>query len=101
MDEVAIYDAQADTISLDHISADINNRIVLRSLKRNNAIDAIEMLRIVYDTSDADEEEDWYYFPEGAYDMGWLGYFIGKNDYLEQLVIEPFILTSSGIPCNT
>ena len=28
--------------------------------------------------------------------MGWLGYFVGKNDHLEKLVINPFIATSSG-----
>ena len=94
MDDVARYDAQADTISLGHISADVNNRIVLGGLKRNTAIEAIEMLRVVYDTSDADEDEAdciYYYFPEGAYDMGWLGYFIGKNDHLQTLAIKPMM----------
>ena len=99
MDDVARYDAQADTISLGHSSADANNQIVLRRLKRNNEIEAIEMLRIVFDNDDDEdeEEEDFiYYFPGGAYDMGWLGYFVGKNDHLEQLVISPFIATSPG-----
>ena len=49
---------------------------------------------------DGDEDEDWEdcirYFPEGAYDMGWLGYFVGKNDHFEQLVIRPFTPTSGS-----
>ena len=75
MDDVARYDAQADTISLDHSSADANNQIVLRRLKRNNEIEAIEMLRIVFDNDDDEdeEEEDFiYYFPGGL--MIWDGW---------------------------
>src|SRR6056300_1442931 len=96
-------DTQADTISVDAISADVNNRIALRRLQRNDAIEAIEMFRIAEkhddddDDDDDEEEEDClYYFPEGANDMGCLGYFIGKNDHLEQLVIEPFTPTSGS-----
>ena len=30
------------------------------------------------------------YVPEGADDMGWLGYFVGKNNHLKNLFIRPF-----------
>ena len=93
MDDVARYDARADTIRVDDIATDTNNQIVLRRFKRK---DAIEMLRIDYEHNHDDEEDCVYYFPEGDYDMRWLGYFVGKNDCLKQLVIKPFIPISSG-----
>ena len=36
------------------------------------------------------------YCPEGVYDMGWLGYFIGKNEHLEHLYISSFTPTSGA-----
>ena len=36
------------------------------------------------------------YCPEGADDMGWLGYFVGKNDHLQSLVIKPFTPSSGA-----
>ena len=37
--DVSVYDAQADTISVDDIAKNINNRIVMMRIKRNNAND--------------------------------------------------------------
>ena len=85
-----MYDAQADTINVDDIAKDSNNRIVLRRLKRNNADDVKELwIQSEHDEEDEDDEE--CYYPEiGADDMGWLGYFVGKNDHLQKLVINSF-----------
>ena len=30
------------------------------------------------------------YVPEGIDDMGWLGYFVGKNQHIQKLVIRSF-----------
>ena len=90
-----MYEAQADTINVDDISRNSNNRIVLRRLQRDYPDDLIPTLRIDDEPHDDehnydDEEDCIYYFPEGVYDMGWLGYFVGKSDYLQMLMIEPF-----------
>ena len=89
-----MYEAQADTINVDDISRNSNNRIVLRRLQRNDVDDEIPTLRIDDEPDDDEDEEDWCYFPEGAYDMGWLGYFVGKSDHLQMLTIVPFTPTS-------
>ena len=44
--EVSVYDAQADTINVDDIATDSNNRQVLRCLKRNEADDESNELYI-------------------------------------------------------
>ena len=41
-------------------------------------------------------EDHTDYHPEGVDDMGWLGYFVGKNSYLEALYIEFFQAISGG-----
>ena len=92
--EVSVYDAQADTINVDDIATDSNNRQVLRCLKRNEADDESNELYI------KDLHEDYgncvEYCPEGADDMGWLGYFVSKNDHLQSLVIKPFTPSSGA-----
>ena len=103
------YDARADTISLDLITSDSQNRTILRRLQRNNA----DETNILYIRDHHDGESYTDYCPEGTYDMGWLGYFIGKNGHLQKLVIEPFEPPSGlsvrdvivpflkGVKCNT
>ena len=99
MDDVVRYDAQADDISVDDIAVDINNQISLSRLRRNDA-DA-ENIVSLWIQNENEHDEDWeedcmYYIPEGAYDMGWLGYFVGKNEHLQELHIRPFIPTSGS-----
>ena len=81
--DVSVYEAQADTINVDDIATNSNNRIVLKRIKRN-ADDDYNSLYI-QDRHDDDGEDCVDYVPEGAEDMEWLGYFIGKNDHLKEL----------------
>ena len=55
-----MYEAQADTIDVDDIASNINNRIVLRRLKRNNA-DENDELRIQNEHDDDEDDEGCYY----------------------------------------
>ena len=90
-----MYDAQADTIDVDDIARNINNRIVLRRLKRNDADDENNELLGIQNYHE-DDEDFVKYVPEGADDMGWLGYFIGKNNHLGILNIWFFTPTSGA-----
>ena len=87
MNTIQMYDAQADSIRIEDIASNKNNRIMLERIKRNNA--AGEYLWIHYQHDD-DGEECVDYVPEGANDMGWLGYFVGKNEHLQQLYFRDF-----------
>ena len=89
--DVSMYDALTDNIDVDDIAKNSNNRIVLRRLQRNNANDTNNELYILDEHDDEDQEEDRDdYCPEGAYDMGWLGYFVGKNEHLGKLSMTMF-----------
>ena len=95
-----MYNAQADTIDVDGIVTNSNNRIVLRRLKRNDANDELglglyESLFIQHQHDD-DGERCRDYVPEGTNDMGWLGYFVGKNNHLKRLYIHSFTPTSGA-----
>ena len=87
---IQMYDAQADGINVDDIATNKNNRIVLRRIKRNEA----DYNLWIQNQHDDDGEACGDYVPEGANDMGWLGYFIGKNEYLTNLNIRTFEPTS-------
>ena len=67
--DVNVYDAQADTIDVDDIARNINNRIVLRRLKRNDADDENNELLGIQNYHE-DDEDFVKYVPEGADDMG-------------------------------
>ena len=88
-----MYDAQADTINVDDIAKNSNNRRVLRRLK-NECTD--HSLWIRNDHVLRGQEGVLEYRPEGAHDMGWLGYFVGKNDHLQKLVMTSFTPTSEA-----
>ena len=83
--DVNMYEAQADSINVDDIATNSNNRRVLRRLQRNEASES----KSLYIQQNHDRNISGY-FPEGADDMGWLGYFIGKNEHLEELYISSF-----------
>ena len=56
-----------------------------------------EILFILNDHEEYEKDEDYYdYCPEGAGDMGWLGYFVGRNDFLEELHVSPFTPASGA-----
>jgi len=90
------YETLADGVKLEDIATDINNRIVLRRIMRND-INSLYIQNRHDDDSDdddSDNEEDGMYYPEGTKDMGWLGYFSGKNDQLKELCFKHFTLPS-------
>ena len=84
-----MYDAQTNTVNIDDITTNEQNRKVLRRLSNNNAADFNEELIQNLWIRDVDEDDNDY-LPEGAHDMGWLGYFIGRCDYLQKLYIREF-----------
>ena len=94
MDNIHAYDAHAHTIRVDVIAADSRNRIILRRLQRNDSDVATALW--IQNEYDEDEDQSIDYCPEGAYDMGWLGYFVGKNEHLRELHICPFTPTSGS-----
>ena len=111
MDNFQKYDDHADTISVDDITENSNNRHVMRRIKNNDA-DYNNVLYIQNEHDD-DGEECIDYVPEGSFDMGWLGYFVGKYEHLEELNVRSFTPTSGesvrdvletffrGVNCNT
>ena len=85
MNTIQMYDAQVDTIKMEEISNDDNNRDILHRIKRNSDQENNE-LYIQHQREEVRVGETCVeYVPEGAYDMGWLGYFVGKNEHLEEL----------------
>ena len=69
-----MYDAQAGSIKIEDIATNDNNRIVLNRMKRNNAKDHNKDSLWIQNEHDDDGEDCVDYVPEGAEDMGWLGY---------------------------
>ena len=92
MNTIQMYDAQADSINIEDIATNDNNRIILRRMKRNNSDDHDSLF--IQNLHDQDGEACEDYVPECTHDMGWLGYFIGKNDQLRQLSLSAFTTTS-------
>ena len=86
--DFSMYEAQATSINIDDIARNSNNREVLRRIQRNNAGDRISLFiqSQHFSRHGEDEEGCIYYFPEGACDMGWLGYFVSKNEHLQELI---------------
>jgi len=84
-----MYDAQADSIKVEDIATNYNNRIVLERIKANEKSDSSNYL---YIQNHYDEEGEGCidYVPEGWNDMGWLGYFISKNNHLKDLYFRDF-----------
>jgi len=90
MDIHQYYEAHR-TISLSDITTDKHNRKLLGRMRDN-----------VYGEEEESEEnielwicdevhDDTDYAPEGSLDMGWLGYFVGKNKLLKKLIIRDFV----------
>ena len=77
------YDAAASTIKIDDITSDKYNREILRKLKEN---DPGYVSLVVSKEGVARGCNE--YEVEGARDLGWLGYFIGKNTKLQKLILR-------------
>jgi len=69
---------------------------VLRRIKRNSKYDENNECLYIQNQHDDDGQDCLDYVPEGVNDMGWLGYFIGKNKNLINLYISAFTPSSSG-----
>ena len=99
------YEALAHSIKIDDIATNDNNRLMLSRIKRNNPEDHDKLY--IHNQHDENGEDCEDYVPEGIDDMGWLGYFVGRNEQLRQLsfispvppsgisiaeVLEPFLM---------
>ena len=94
---IQMYDAQADSIRIEDIASNDNNRIVLSRTKRNNEDDHYNQDLYIQSLHDDDGEACIDYVPEGANDMGWLGYFVSKNNHLKELYFREFDYMSIDI----
>ena len=91
MNTIQMYDAQADSINVEDIKLFFdNNRVVLRRIQRNDPNDKPQHLRIQNQRDNDGEDCNIEYVPESAYDMGWLGCFVGRNNHLKELYIRYF-----------
>ena len=72
------YDALANTINIEDITSNKTNRNILRLLKDNDP--SFDMLRVCNTASGFLLSRS--YIPEDGEDVGWLGYFIGRNTSL-------------------
>lgn len=90
MDDYNEHDAEADSIEIKDITSCEYNQEVLRRLKDNDP-DFYEVFVCdadyaeVFVNDEASSEFD--YIPNGAHDLGWLGYFIGNNTHLRVIVL--------------
>ena len=66
------YDAAASTVEIEDITTNHANRSILRRLEGNIANQKVEVNCF-----------DW----QGDRELGWLGYFIGKNTTLRELCL--------------
>ena len=85
---IQMYDAQAGSINVEDIATNSNNRLMLRRIKRNKETDIQDLY--IQNHYDEEGERCVDYVPEGANDMGWLGYFVGKNNHIKELYFRDF-----------
>ena len=90
------YNDNVGNIRTRDIVSNSNNRIVLRRIKRNSKYDENNESLFIQNQHDEEGEDCIDYVPEGVNDMGWLGYFIGKNKNLKNLYLSAFTPSSSG-----
>ena len=82
------YDALASTIKIEDITSDEQNQDIIRQLKEN---DPNRDLVCICDEDDAWSENDYCPVEE---EMGWLGYYIGKNTSLWRLGSTELMLSA-------
>eukprot|EP00984_Skeletonema_dohrnii_P005551 scaffold1956_cov93-Skeletonema_dohrnii-CCMP3373.AAC.1 len=84
MAENRYYDALVQNINLEDITSSVHNADILRTL-RDGHPDWNQELYILEDELDGDNDE--FIVGEGD-DLGWLGYFIGRSEVLQALVVD-------------
>ena len=83
------YAALADTIKINDITSNNVNRDILQCLKDDKPF---ETLCIHPGPPSAGTSQDYYdYIPEDGEDIGWLGYYIGRNTKLHKLHFSKII----------
>jgi len=85
MNTIQMYDAQADSIKVEDIATNESNRDILRRIKRNCPSGG----NILYIQNQHGGSRSGY-IPEGVEDMGWLGYFVGKNNHIKELYLRGY-----------
>lgn len=84
-----MYDAQASSIKIEDITTNEGNRMILKRMRRNKDTNIFKLYMYPNIRNQPHNEDDCnQYVPEGANDMGWLGYFIGKSNDLKELYIR-------------
>ena len=78
------YDTLAASVRIKDITSCAKNRALLHRIKNNDP--GLSYLHICELYDEIDDDPDNFYVREGG-DLGWLGYFIGKNETLETLNI--------------
>jgi hypothetical protein len=91
MDEYSKYDALASTIQFKNITSDKAKQTILRRLKDNDPdFDSLWICN-------QNQIHDGFDFcPTNGEELGWLGYFIGKNTTVETL----YIMSTPSPFCN-
>ena len=87
------YEARAKDIKLEDITSDENNADILAWLRDNDP----DLNDITIGTAIIDE--DCFVVREGDH-LGWLGYFVGRNDKLRELSINDFDYFPDNINLN-
>lgn len=78
------YDGRAQTVDLTDITSSDNNVDILRRLRNNDP----ELTSLcIYEDDFENSEFDYFVVQEGN-DLGWLGYFLGRNTMLTELCIH-------------
>ena len=77
------YDALAAEVKLKDITSCRHNRALLHRIKNNDP--GLTRLPIVRDDDDYDQKE---FVVRESDDLGWLGYFVGRNERIENVFIN-------------
>ena len=82
------YDGLASTKLIEDITSSERNRNILRRIKEND--EDMKKLKIYDDWNGwiRIDKRDNNYKPDDGEDVGWLGYYIGHNTFLEELFID-------------
>ena len=79
------YDDVASAVKIEDITSDETNQEILRKIKENDP--EFDTLWVI-----DDRQDNFDYVPEGSLDIGWLGYFIGKNTILREIYFHWSVL---------
>eukprot|EP00984_Skeletonema_dohrnii_P009299 scaffold3549_cov110-Skeletonema_dohrnii-CCMP3373.AAC.1 len=87
---IEYYDSHVWDVKLENITSDEYNAEILRKLRDNDPA-----FTMIFLTLQFDDEDDFVINDDD--DMGWLGYFIGRNTKLQELyIIGDFLDTPGG-----